>query len=76
MTIADIWQCGVCMVVNDMGHCTTCRKPKIEVYRLELCHTCKVNVSQGHLYCSECGNIFCGPCRDHDRNMHEADING
>ena len=72
MVYADIWLCGKCMIVNDMGYCTTCQKPKAEVYRLELCHTCKVNVSLGHLYCNRCGNIFCSPCRDHDRRMHEA----
>ena len=37
------------------------------------CHTCKTDVSQGHFYCNRCGYIFCGPCRDHDRKMHEKE---
>ena len=40
------------------------------------CHTCKRDLSQGHLYCHECGYIFCSLCRTHDRKMHEDVSNG
>ena len=71
MVYADIWMCGACTVVNDLGYCTSCRRPKGEVYKLEICHICKINVAGGHLYCAECGEIYCGPCRDYDRKVHE-----